>query len=87
MQLSRLHGKLGLGGPLDQGAAQSHFEEGCKARDAWGCYPSLGLQVNQLDLVQSEQLLQRACQAGIRASCIAFANSRSQHARIRFGLG
>ena len=70
---------LGLGGALDSHSAQAHFEEGCKARDAWGCY-QLGLQLDSHGLDKSEQLLQQACQAGIRPSCIAFANSRSRHA-------
>lgn len=70
----------GVGTATDFERGFGYLEEGCTAKDPWGCY-QMGLfyGIDQ-EREKSESFLKLACSEGLEQSCISYAQSMSSHA-------
>lgn len=70
--LGELH-LVGVGVPQDLARAEALLEEGCKARDWWGCYRVGELYASRDDMPRAAANLKRACDNNIVQACVGLA--------------
>jgi uncharacterized protein len=71
----------GVGTTSDSERGFGYLEEGCTAKDPWGCY-QMGLFYGiKKEREKSESYLKLSCSEGVKQSCIVYAQSMSTHAQ------
>ena len=73
----------GVGVAQDRDKARAYFEEGCKAKDVWGCHRLADL-LGELGLHNERlQYYKQSCEYGYELSCMAQADVMMSAAKTK----